>query len=231
MGTTALQHAQGASVSHGWSALESDEVVAAAHNTLGKISNKGDMLYADSPTTMAALAKGTAGQSPVYQADSSVAAGNPIPASHTHPVTDIIGIYLGLLATNQSPAWPGNTAFSASATPAAVSLTTATVTFTAPPSGKVLLRFSGLLGTGSDGFYSQIWWQNRSGGGTVGIVQRIGANFMPTVGEVAYSNPSMSQVVSGLTPATSYTLDVWGSVNGGTQGYFLNDWAVEAWAA
>lgn len=103
MGTTPLQHAQGAAVSHGWSALESDEVIATAHNTLGRIANKGDMLYADTGTTLAAFAKGTAGQSPVYQADSSVAAGNPVPAAHTHPFADITGgepILSGFLATS-----------------------------------------------------------------------------------------------------------------------------------
>lgn len=207
MGTTPLQHAQGAAVSHGWSALESDEVIATAHNTLGRISAKGDMLYADTATTLAAFAKGTAGQSPVYQADSSVAAGNPIPAPHTHVPADIIGLAPGLLTT----AFSAST-YTITGSNAALDTTNLTVSFTVPASGSVLTRATGLFLADTSGNYAEVWWAVHGGSTMKGIQQKLGAG--STGSQVFSFAVSVAQKITGLAPSTTVQLDLWGGATG-----------------
>lgn len=219
MGTTPLQHAQGAAVSHGWSALESDEVIAAAHNTLGKISNKGDMLYADSAATMAAFAKGTAGQSPVYQADSSVAAGNPTPGPHTHVPADIIGLAPGLLTTVFSA-----TTHNITGSNAALDTTNLSVSFVVPASGKVLTRVTGLFLGDVSGNYAQLWWATHNTSTIIGIQQKLGAGSSAVFSVAA----SVAQIITGLAPTTTVALDLWGGATG-TSTQQLSDIVIEIW--
>lgn len=213
MGTTALQHAQGAAVSHGWSALESDEVIATAHYTLGQIANKGDMLYADSPTTMAALAKGTAGQSPVYQADSSVAAGNPIPAAHTHVPADIIGLSPGLIATAV-----GAGPYTITGSSTVIDATNLTVSFTVPASGIVIARASGFFNADSSGNNAEVWWAVHGGSTMKGAVQQLGSG--GSGGVIVNYAVSVAQKITGLTPSASLQLDMWGGATGASSQHF-----------
>lgn len=60
--TAASSYTAGTTVEHTISAREMDEANGAARNTLGRITAIGDFLYADSTTTLARLAKGTAYQ-------------------------------------------------------------------------------------------------------------------------------------------------------------------------
>lgn len=224
MGTTALQHQQGAAVSHGWAATEADEAGLAAHYTLGQVANKGDMLYADSSTTMAALPKGTPGQAPVYQADSSVAAGNPIPAPHTHVPADIIGLSQGLLARAVN-AGPYNVS---STVGAALDLTHMTLTIVVPSTGDVLLSATGNILFGSDGNDNQLYWVNHSGGATVGAVQKTKRNDAAGVGQDRFY---IEQLVTGLTPSASLTLDLFGDVSAGAAGCQYTDMLIKASSA
>lgn len=61
-GTSAVSHAQGATVKHGWSAGEATEVVKVGNNTLGRITTIGDLLYADTTATLQRRGIGSAGQ-------------------------------------------------------------------------------------------------------------------------------------------------------------------------
>jgi hypothetical protein len=137
-----------------------------------------------------------------------------------------------VLATNQSPSWTGGAGLStATASPGAVSSTYATLTFTAPPSGNVELLFTGMEVNFTDGFYHSVWWKNRSGGATIGGVYRDNDNdAQGLTNGAALKHPIVIQVVTGLTPGQSYTLDLWHQMNGGTQGVQIYDCYVKATA-
>lgn len=137
-----------------------------------------------------------------------------------------------ILDTNASPGlWPTYTAGAAHnlITATEVDGTYATLTFTAPVSGQVKLVFSGLIVTGNDGNYPQIWWQNRAGGANLTGTKRISNNL--AAWQLVPISVSVPLLAAGLTAGTEYTVDLWADCNGGTEGFLIYDWLVECVSA
>lgn len=74
------------------------------------------------------------------------------------------------------------------------------VTFTAPTSGRVLLRLSGLASRAGTSANLDVYWNVRD---SIGDVVGVGARAMTNSG--SYVQATLAQVVSGLTPGQSYT--------------------------
>lgn len=86
-----------------------------------------------------------------------------------------------------------------------------TVTFTAPASGRVLVRLSAVAGVSqsvASANYVDGGWVLRSGGANVANTSRIMRTFMST-GADNYQMCTYTAIVTGLTPGSSYTY-VWG---------------------
>lgn len=106
--------------------------------------------------------------------------------------------------TSYCPA--STTPYAASTTTAAVDPTNLSVTFTAPPSGTVVIRLSGVafVATGANG---NLYWSLRTGGSNVtGSERKAGGSYS----NGTYTSPLNAQVVAsiritGLSGGTSYT--------------------------
>lgn len=72
-GTTAFNHGNGAKIRACWTATDAQESNRAAHNTVGQITTKGDLLAASGPAAMVRVPKTSDGT--VLAADSSAAGG------------------------------------------------------------------------------------------------------------------------------------------------------------
>ncbi|MGA8330456.1 MAG: hypothetical protein WB777_14305 [Mycobacterium sp.] len=133
-----------------------------------------------------------------------------------------------LLARNQTAAWPTrSTTYVGQPSDAIIDGTHATLTFTVPASGDVWLVSQGSITIGSDGNYPMMYWKNHAGGGVVSDQRRIAANDS----SVAFRDFTATHLVTGLSAGTTVTLDLWGGINAGSQGYGINDVSVAAWSA
>ena len=112
---------------------------------------------------------------------------------------------------------------------AALDKTNLTLTFTAPSSGKVLLRAS-IEYSGPNGSFSiTAGWYMHNTTTQVGVVQTL-VSFNWTSGSTLNAGTVQSeQVASGLTPGQSYTLDLAGSMSSTSPS--MRNFALTAWAA
>ena len=272
----ALAHAASTTVRHGLTAKDVDEANYAVSQTVGQITAKGDLLVGSAANTLTRVAKGSAGQVPVWQADGSIAAGKPSLAESdvTGLVNDLAG-KLGAPATAfakgsvlsgtgtntyntvavstdgtvltadstaaggvswQTPAFgllgvarstASNVTVSSSAGGAtALDSTNASVTFTAPSSGRVLVRVqaTAFSGVGNAAFLAAL--VHGSTTLVAGVRDPVGA---PGTTASTASRPSTDVVVSGLTAGQSYTYDAAGGCDGGNGVTFSNP-LIAVWA-
>ena len=268
----ALAHAASTTVRHGLSAKDVDEANYAVSQTVGQIAAKGDLLVGSAANTLTRVAKGSAGQVPVWQADGSIAAGKPTLAE-----SDITGLVNDLAAKLGAPATAfakgsvlagtGTNTFDTTAvgtdgtvltadstasggvswqTPtsgllahadyatalavsqssvAALDTNNASVTFTAPASGNVILRASVEISNGTGLASSLIleWF-------THGTTTQVGrTNHTPAVAAQGVGSASVAQVLASLTAGNSYHLDL-AARNSPAIGLQITALTLEVWA-
>lgn len=258
---SAVSHTASSVIRHGLSALDVNEANYAVSQTVALVAAKGDVLYGTAANTLGKLAKGSANQSPMWDSSGALVAGNPTPGAHTHAETDVTSLVsdLGALqsqqATNTSAiaantsaitALQGNTGgplawcdsaggfaltTTAATTPTAFNATTLSLSFTAPASGKVLLRTACMVYLGGS---SSTWTVMYITHGTTTQVGRSLAQYTTSSATSLVND----QVLTGLTPGTVYHLDlaaraVGGSdaLNIGTNGSFVTGVSMSVWAA
>ena len=95
----ALAHAASTVVRHGLTAKDVDEDNYTTSQTVGQVQAKGDLLVGSAANTLTRVAKGSAGQVPVWQADGSIAAGKPSLAE-----SDVTGLVNDLAGKLSAPA-------------------------------------------------------------------------------------------------------------------------------
>lgn len=86
---SAVSHTASSVIRHGLAALDVNEANYAVSQTVGLVAAKGDLLVGSAANTLVKVSKGTAGQTPVWQSDGSIAPGSPAPAAHVHAETDV----------------------------------------------------------------------------------------------------------------------------------------------
>lgn len=165
-----------------------------------------EIVYVTAHTAAATTATITKGQ----EGTVARAHDRDIPWLHGPTVKDFDapGGGVGLIGLTQyHPA--ANIAISVTSTTFAdVDATNLVVSFTAPPSGKVLVRLSALFSTPGSGQNS--WWNLRSGSSDVVDSEVYLSNIAAST--ASFFSPSVR--ISGLTPGTAYTWK-WGAKNSG----------------